>query len=80
VRRPHSSLLELLERLSRLDGLMLARGYAARALFASPDRRKPSLINFDFSNGLYIVPKELERGYLTIGKQKVEFHRTDGDN
>ena len=41
---------------------------------------KPSLINFDFSNGLYIVPKELERGYLTIGKQKVEFHRTDGGN
>jgi type IV secretory pathway VirB9-like protein len=41
---------------------------------------KPSLINFDFSNGLYIVPKELDRGYLTIGKQKVEFHRTDGGN
>jgi len=41
---------------------------------------KLSLINFDFSNGLYIVPKELDRGYLTIGKQKVEFHRTDGGN
>ncbi|HUA97877.1 MAG TPA: TrbG/VirB9 family P-type conjugative transfer protein [Terracidiphilus sp.] len=41
---------------------------------------KPSLINFDFSNGLYTVPKELERGYLSIGKQKVEFHRTDGGN
>jgi len=38
---------------------------------------KPSLINFDFSNGLYTVPKELDRGYLAIGKQKVEFHRTD---
>lgn len=37
---------------------------------------KPSLINFDFANGLYTVPKELESGYLTIGKQKVEFHRT----
>jgi type IV secretory pathway VirB9-like protein len=41
---------------------------------------KPSLINFDFSNGLYTVPKELDRGYLAIGKQKVEFHRTDERN
>ena len=39
---------------------------------------KPSLINFDFSNGLYTVPKELEDGYLAIGKQKVDFHRTNG--
>lgn len=38
--------------------------------------KKPSLINFDFANGLYTVPKELENGYLAIGKQKVEFHRT----
>jgi type IV secretion system protein VirB9 len=38
--------------------------------------KKPSLINFDFSNGLYTVPKELESGYLAIGKQKVEFYRT----
>jgi type IV secretion system protein VirB9 len=41
---------------------------------------KPSLINFNFSNGLYTVPKELDRGYLAIGKQKVEFHRTDERN
>ena len=36
---------------------------------------KPSLINFDFANGLYTVPKEVARGYLTIGKKKVEFDR-----
>ena len=36
---------------------------------------KPSLINFDFSNGLYTVPKEVAHGYLTIGKKKVEFDR-----
>ena len=36
---------------------------------------KPSLINFDFSNGLYTVPKEVVHGYLTIGKKKVEFDR-----
>lgn len=41
---------------------------------------KPSLINFDFSNGLYTVPQELDRGYLSIGKQRVEFHRTDERN
>ena len=37
---------------------------------------KPSLINFDYANGLYVVPKTLTAGYLTIGKAKVEFHRT----
>ena len=40
--------------------------------------KKPSLINFDFSNGLYTVPKELDNGYLAIGKKKVEFHRVEG--
>lgn len=39
--------------------------------------QKPSLINFDFANGLYTVPKQLDNGYLAIGKQKVEFHRTE---
>lgn len=39
---------------------------------------KPSLINYGFYRGLYTVPKELDRGYLIIGKQKVTFHRTDG--
>ena len=37
---------------------------------------KPSLINFDYADGLYTVPKTLLAGYLTIGKAKVEFHRT----
>lgn len=44
------------------------------ALYELKDR-KGSLINFDFSNGLYTVPKELDKGYLAIGKQKVEFSR-----
>lgn len=46
------------------------------ALYEVKDK-KPSLINFDFSNGLYTVPKELDTGYLAIGKQKVEFHRAE---
>lgn len=45
------------------------------ALYETKDK-KGSLINFDFNNGLYTVPKELDNGYLAIGKQKVEFHRT----
>lgn len=39
---------------------------------------KGSLINFDFNAGLYTVPKQLEVGYLAIGKQKVEFRRVEG--
>lgn len=45
------------------------------ALYEVKDK-KPSLINFDFSNGLYVVPKQLDNGYLAIGKQRVDFHRT----
>ncbi len=44
------------------------------ALYETKDG-KGSLINFDFSNGLYTVPKTVLVGYLAIGKQKVEFHR-----
>ena len=47
------------------------------ALYEVRDK-KPSLINFDFNDGLYTVPKLLENGYLAIGKQKVEFHREGG--
>lgn len=47
------------------------------ALYEVKDK-KPSLINFDFNNGLYTVPKELDNGYLEIGKKKVEFHRVEG--
>lgn len=37
--------------------------------------KKPSLINFDFANGLYTIPKQVDAGYLSIGKQRVDFHR-----
>ncbi|ADV83714.1 TrbG/VirB9 family P-type conjugative transfer protein [Terriglobus saanensis] len=45
------------------------------ALYEVKDKQ-PSLINFDFSNGLYTVPKEVDSGYLAIGKQRVDFHRS----
>ena len=41
---------------------------------------KGSLINFDYNNGLYTIPKQLDHGYLAIGKQKVEFHRNGERN
>lgn len=36
---------------------------------------KPSLVNYDFANGLYTVPKILDAGYLAVGKQKLNFLR-----
>ncbi len=36
---------------------------------------KPNLINFDLDNGMYIVPKVMDVGYLAIGKKKVTFTR-----
>ena len=36
---------------------------------------KPNLINFDLQNGVYIIPKIVDVGYLTIGKKKVTFTR-----
>jgi len=36
---------------------------------------KPSLLNFDLVNGLYIIPKIVDEGHLAIGKQKVNFKR-----
>ena len=34
---------------------------------------KPSLLNFQVQNGTYIVPKVLDRGYLSLGKERFEF-------
>ncbi len=36
---------------------------------------KPNLINFQLDNGVYIVPKIIDTGYLTIGKKKLTFSR-----
>ena len=41
--------------------------------------KKGSLINFEFANGLYTVPKLLQNGYVAIGKSKVEFHRQEAN-
>jgi type IV secretion system protein VirB9 len=36
----------------------------------------PNLINFQVENGVYIVPKVLANGYLSIGKQRLMFEST----
>ena len=37
---------------------------------------KGSLINYDFANGLFTIPKLVDQGYLSIGKQRVDFRQT----
>jgi type IV secretory pathway VirB9-like protein len=46
------------------------------ALYELRDGR-PNLVNFQVEQGVYIVPKILDRGYLAIGKQTFQFYRVD---
>lgn len=66
-----------LQQIWRDDKFTYLRGHFQEtpALYEVKDK-KPSLVNFDFANGLYTVPKELDSGYLAIGKQRVDFHRS----
>lgn len=34
---------------------------------------KPAVVNFQVQNGIYIVPKVLDRGYLALGKEQFSF-------
>lgn len=36
---------------------------------------KPNLVSFQLENGVYIVPKIVDAGYLAVGKKKVNFSR-----
>jgi type IV secretory pathway VirB9-like protein len=36
---------------------------------------KPSLIQYEFKNGRYTIPKILDDGYLRVGKSELKFHR-----
>jgi len=66
-----------LQQIWRDDKFTYLRGHFQEtpALYEVKDK-KPSLINFDFANGLYTVPKQVDAGYLAIGKQRVDFHRS----
>jgi type IV secretion system protein VirB9 len=36
---------------------------------------KPNLINFELSNGVYVIPKIVNQGYLALGKRRLSFER-----
>jgi type IV secretion system protein VirB9 len=54
-----------------------ARPEEAFTLYEIKDGGKPSLVNFDYKDSVYIVDKILDRGYLVIGKQKLAFVREE---
>jgi type IV secretion system protein VirB9 len=37
----------------------------------------PNLVNFQYKDGVYVVEKILDQGYLAIGKRKLNFKRED---
>jgi type IV secretory pathway VirB9-like protein len=37
--------------------------------------KKPNLVNFSLEDGLYVVPKIIDSGYLVVGKKRVTFDR-----
>ena len=41
---------------------------------------KPNLINFDQENGVYIIPKIVDSGYLVVGKKRATFKRSSTGN
>ena len=41
---------------------------------------KPNLINFDQQNGVYIIPKIVDNGYLVVGKKRATFKRSSTGN
>jgi type IV secretory pathway VirB9-like protein len=68
-----------LEQIWRDDKFTYLRGHFEEtpALYELKDG-KGSLVNFDYNDGLYTIPKGLYRGYLIIGKKRVEFSRPGG--
>jgi Conjugal transfer protein len=49
-----------------------ARPQEAPALYEIKDGQ-PNLVNFEYKDGVYVVDKILDHGYLAIGKQKLAF-------
>jgi type IV secretion system protein VirB9 len=36
---------------------------------------KPAIVNFQVREGIYVVPKVLDRGYLVLGTQRFTFEQ-----
>jgi type IV secretory pathway VirB9-like protein len=53
-----------------------ARPEETPALYEIKDG-KPNLVNFVYKDGVYVVDKILDHGYLAVGKQKLAFARED---
>jgi type IV secretion system protein VirB9 len=53
-----------------------ARPEETPALYEFKDG-KPNAINYEYRNGVYVVTKILDRGYLAIGKKKLAFEREE---
>jgi len=51
-----------------------ARPEETPALYEIKDGQ-PNLVNFEYRDGVYVVQKILDKGYLVIGKQKLSFTR-----
>lgn len=51
-----------------------ARPQEAPAIYEMKDGR-PSLVQFELKDGLYVIPKILDDGYMRVGKAELKFHR-----
>ena len=38
---------------------------------------KPSIVNFQVRNGIYVIPKVMDRGYLALGNQRFTFEEQE---
>ena len=65
------------------DKFTYFRGNRVLALYETNEDGKPSLIQYRYADGLYIVPKLLYDGYFAIGtkkENKLTFHRGRGNS
>ena len=53
-----------------------ARPEETPALYELKDN-KPNVVNFDYRDGVYVVDKVLDSGYLAIGKRRLRFTREE---
>jgi type IV secretion system protein VirB9 len=54
-----------------------ARPEETPTLYELKDGKQPNLVNFEYKDGVYTVDKILDRGYLVVGKHKLEFVREE---
>lgn len=50
-------------------------GAAEKPVLYEQTEDGPAVVNFTLQDGIYVVPKVLERGYLALGKRRLSFER-----